>query len=390
MKLFESNAKKILQETMDAITLTRREHDSDKIIDLIMLINSLEDFYYLLSQKENRTITEFIHSNHINKIYLEFEQKHNENFIKNFIDNKQFHGDLALSSLKKLQNVLQEDTNIYTMPKLSNRKMLKIMNNYLISINQKKLLTDIINNRNLFEIKNINNFIGGQIFNTINSKSYIFVNKDVNVLEKMNTIIHELGHAWDSLELAKRNGIYQQYYHYDSIYIEVISKQFEKKFLNYLIENNILVNDTSILLNDFYHDITDYLVTIEFLASLDNKFLEDENYKRIDSKILSGEFAGNFIKKDLTVDIVDIEDIDLTKELYYGYGGLVAIYFTQLERDDYDKFKYIYKQFLDNRYKPFNVDIFNKFVGSKENLIDATVNELTRDYQLIKTKNKKQ
>ena len=206
----------------------------------------------------------------------------------------------------------------------------------------------------------------------------------------MNTIIHELGHAWDSLELAKRNGIYQQYYHYDSIYIEVISKQFEKKFLNYLIENNILVNDTSILLNDFYHDITDYLVTIEFLASLDNKFLEDENYKRIDSKILSGEFAGNFIKKDLTVDIVDIEDIDLTKELYYGYGGLLAVYFTQLERDDYDKFQYIYKQFLDNRYKPFNVDIFNKFVGSKDNLIDATVNELTRDYQLIKTKNKKQ
>lgn len=271
---------------------------------------------------------------HLMEIYEEKRASATKKYINNFYENIRCHQDYLSEILIIIGNHLQEidtDYRTYKTSYLKNEVLFDILKSYLKSINKEEILNKMIEEKRIFEIKELEGY-NGEAINIINNKhNYIFLEKFDNTIFSLTTLVHELGHI---IDFEKQNNIYGikdiNNLGLLSIYNEVISKKYEKDFLHYLIENNLYKKEAIDILIDLYWNDYDNMFSTYILSFLPKKIIEKEKYRDLAKKEII-----KFIPENMYPTIEYIENLDFSFDdvINYSYGAIISECLTQKNID---------------------------------------------------------
>ncbi len=375
MKLFTGDIKKLEQRIIELDQLSNRKMDKDT--------ENIANYSFF----ELMVIYRYIVGIRLAKRKLILKRRtvpiHEDEKIrvKNFLDNKDFHHEIISIILDQVADDMDEFKFFEENINYSEDEMYNLIMKFLDSIESKELLLQVVNSKTLF-CKNVGLLFDGiQVFDWLDKTSYILIDKNISDMTKIISIIHELGHSYDSNNLNSSNDLinYSKY----SPYTEVMSKNYEKKFLDFLLDKKIGIKDAANLLESYYGNTIDSLKNIFLLTDLDDKYIEGNSYKRLKFNKLVKLLDNTESMQYLDNQITNFEDIDVTEDLRYGYGGILSCYFNYLERNDPEKYKYMYNNFLNYRTFEFNEDYFYKFVENNDILATAVKEEITSDLRKV-------
>ncbi len=269
---------------------------------------------------------------------------------------------------------------------LPEQEMYDIIREFLEKKNMDGYLDDMVKNHRMFYGDSSRFYAGYMAYNVVSEIPHILIDKDMNSVELMTTIVHEVGHIKDYDELSRfSNFKVMNDYYMKSIYTEVISKQNEKEFLDFLIKSRIASKDVCCMVEEYYLDITSHLEDLLILTNLDDSLLKREKYRHLSNEDILSQVVGKDTIEWIDQDSIIPLELDLFESLSYGYGGVLATYFESLRKNDPDKYRYCYQNFLRQRADWFSVENFVSFVPDCQNLPDTMIQEMDKD---IKVKQK--
>ena len=385
MNLYTGDLDVIKNEIKSLELELKTEKDRDRIVGIVSTIELLIELYNDVNKKTPKSLKLYKITNRKKvKISDKIQKKESESYIKNFIDNKSFHGlfvnDLYYDMSKKEEELL---FSFIEDVKLSYKEMYDIMMGYLSEEGLTTPFNELLKNKRIFKGLNAEmGYAGYAAHNTINNTSCILVVDDDSSISTMTTMIHELGHVIDFTNLNNTQGFTTANdYYLKSIYNEVFSMLMEKDFLSYLLRNNIYSEDACSLTEDYYYNIIESLKKLLVLSSLDDKLLVGDAY--IDLK--SNELMANVRKnnKDIVLheDIIPSE-LDIHNDLVYGYGGILATYYNYLKEKDPDKYNFYKKRFLENRANSFNIKEFSRMFSDYGELEENVLKKMDDDIKI--------
>lgn len=385
MNLYTGNLDVIKNEIKSLELELKTEKDRDRIVGIVSTIELLIELYNDVNKKTPKSLKLYKITNRKKvKISDKIQKKESESYIKNFIDNKSFHGlfvnDLYYDMSKKEEELL---FSFIEDVKLSYKEMYDIMMGYLSEEGLTTPFNELLKNKRIFKGLNAEmGYAGYAAHNTINNTSCILVVDDDSSISTMTTMIHELGHVIDFTNLNNTQGFTTANdYYLKSIYNEVFSMLMEKDFLSYLLRNNIYSEDACSLTEDYYYNIIESLKNLLVLSSLDDKLLVGDAY--IDLK--SNELMANVRKnnKDIVLheDIIPSE-LDIHNDLVYGYGGILATYYNYLKEKDPDKYNFYKERFLENRANSFNIKEFSRMFSDYGELEENVLKKMDDDIKI--------
>ena len=385
MNLYTGDLDVIKNEIKSLELELKTEKDRDRIVGIVSTIELLIELYNDVNKKTPKSLKLYKITNRKKvKISDKIQKKESESYIKNFIDNKSFHGlfvnDLYYDMSKKEEELL---FSFIEDVKLSYKEMYDIMMGYLSEEGLTTPFNDLLKNKRIFKGLNAEmGYAGYAAHNTINNTSCFLVVDDDSSISTMTTMIHELGHVIDFTNLNNTQGFTTANdYYLKSIYNEVFSMLMEKDFLSYLLRNNIYSEDACSLTEDYYYNIIESLKNLLVLSSLDDKLLVGDAY--IDLK--SNELMANVRKnnKDIVLheDIIPSE-LDIHNDLVYGYGGILATYYNYLKEKDPDKYNFYKKRFLENRANSFNIKEFSRMFSDYGELEENVLKKMDDDIKI--------
>lgn len=385
MNLYTGDLDVIKNEIKSLELELKTEKDRDRIVGIVSTIELLIELYNDVNKKTPKSLKLYKITNRKKvKISDKIQKKESESYIKNFIDNKSFHGlfvnDLYYDMSKKEEELL---FSFIEDVKLSYKEMYDIMMGYLSEEGLTTPFNELLKNKRIFKGLNAEmGYAGYAAHNTINNTSCILVVDDDSSISTMTTMIHELGHVIDFTNLNNTQGFTTANdYYLKSIYNEVFSMLMEKDFLSYLLRNNIYSEDACSLTEDYYYNIIESLKNLLVLSSLDDKLLVGDAY--IDLK--SNELMANVRKnnKDIVLheDIIPSE-LDIHNDLVYGYGGILATYYNYLKEKDPDKYNFYKERFLENRANSFNIKEFSRMFSDYGELEEDVLKKMDDDIKI--------
>ena len=385
MNLYTGDLDVIKNEIKSLELELKTEKDRDRIVGIVSTIELLIELYNDVNKKTPKSLKLYKITNRKKvKISDKIQKKESESYIKNFIDNKSFHGlfvnDLYYDMSKKEEELL---FSFIEDVKLSYKEMYDIMMGYLSEEGLTTPFNELLKNKRIFKGLNAEmGYAGYAAHNTINNTSCILVVDDDSSISTMTTMIHELGHVIDFTNLNNTQGFTTANdYYLKSIYNEVFSMLMEKDFLSYLLRNNIYSEDACSLIEDYYYNIIESLKNLLVLSSLDDKLLVGDAY--IDLK--SNELMANVRKnnKDIVLheDIIPSE-LDIHNDLVYGYGGILATYYNYLKEKDPDKYNFYKERFLENRANSFNIKKFSRMFSDYGELEEDVLKKMDDDIKI--------
>lgn len=385
MNLYTGDLDVIKNEIKSLELELKTEKDRDRIVGIVSTIELLIELYNDVNKKTPKSLKLYKITNRKKvKISDKIQKKESESYIKNFIDNKSFHGlfvnDLYYDMSKKEEELL---FSFIEDVKLSYKEMYDIMMGYLSEEGLTTPFNELLKNKRIFKGLNAEmGYAGYAAHNTINNTSCILVVDDDSSISTMTTMIHELGHVIDFTNLNNTQGFTTANdYYLKSIYNEVFSMLMEKDFLSYLLRNNIYSEDACSLTEDYYYNIIESLKNLLVLSSLDDKLLVGDAY--IDLK--SNELMANVRKnnKDIILheDIIPSE-LDIHNDLVYGYGGILATYYNYLKEKDPDKYNFYKERFLENRANSFNIKEFSRMFSDYGELEENVLKKMDDDIKI--------
>lgn len=304
----------------------------------------------------------------------------NDKYIDEFIKYKNFHYNFITDLFEKIDYEVLDDAILKEdVEDIEEYKMYTSISDFLVKNKDDELLNsfnNLIDKKQIYELylKDYK-YSGIHLNSTINKEHYIFINRYYDSFEQMTNLVHELGHIKDNEELlkfqSKKNLIY---YNFKSAMSEVISSFYEVKFLSFLLDSGLYKERSTTSLVDYDYFILSQLGLVKILSSLDNNILRHENYKEMDKET----FYNILIDKE-NDDYDDIvEDYDIFDNVNYGYGRLMALYFSHLEKADKEKFLDVYQKFNINKFDYFKPSFFSK-LGIREDDIITGVNQELKD-----------
>ena len=385
MNLYTGDLDVIKNEIKSLELELKTEKDRDRIVGIVSTIELLIELYNDVNKKTPKSLKLYKITNRKKvKISDKIQKKESESYIKNFIDNKSFHGlfvnDLYYDMSKKEEELL---FSFIEDVKLSYKEMYDIMMGYLSEEGLTTPFNELLKNKRIFKGLNAEmGYAGYAAHNTINNTSCILVVDDDSSISTMTTMIHELGHVIDFTNLNNTQGFTTANdYYLKSIYNVVFSMLIEKDFLSYLLRNNIYSEDACSLTEDYYYNIIESLKNLLVLSSLDDKLLVGDAY--IDLK--SNELMANVRKnnKDIVLheDIIPSE-LDIHNDLVYGYGGILATYYNYLKEKDPDKYNFYKERFLENRANSFNIKEFSRMFSDYGELEENVLKKMDDDIKI--------
>lgn len=380
MELYTGDVKVLKEEIEKLRDDILRGKNVNEIVNIYTTLDAIIPSYSALSGEDTAYYKKINKNKYLSNLTDYRMRKLYNHFIENFISNKEFHGQLSNDVLNTLNDCLDNIENFNMKKKMfSEKEIIEIMLDFLKQKgnDNDKLLLKTIENKRMFQIEDdYSNCDGYTTFNCNSKITNIFINHAESDVSTMATIIHEIGHVADFRDLIKRFSKKEQCeFFLKPVYSEVISKLYEKQFIDYLIENNIAVNDAKLELETFFGSTLESTQELLFLTALDKELFVKERYRDLDkSDFLEIVLPSIHIEVD-TSDITDPEDIDIIDSTIYTYGGIISTYLSNLEKNDSERFKIIYKEFLDNRIKYFDKDILNILQTSNEGLSNATKEE---------------
>lgn len=382
MELITGDLSVIEEECNLLINELYRNNNLSEKIAIISSLNLLSELYYDVTGLTNKKLEKYKKNKNLCQKALKKRKIQSKQFIDNFIENKEFHNLVNNDILHEINDKIDKLTSIENGVIISSQEMYEIMHEFLSKKNMTCYLDDVISKKRIFYGNSSEFCTGYMCYNVLHKVPHILIDKDMNSVEMMMTIVHEVGHIQDSLELSKIVDFKTlNDYSMKSIYVEVISKQREKEFLDFLLENNIASKDVCCMVEDYYLDIKYHLESLLILTSLDDKLLRREKYRGLSvDKIIDSIEKNDILEID--EDFFKPQTLDLFDSLSYSYGGILATYFNDLEINDIEKYEFYYKDFLSKRADWFKIENFISFVSDCEKLPEIIGRKIDKDIKI--------
>ena len=362
-----------------------------KARELIKNTDDLEEKYILnnyISElleaiKDKLEIKVKTRRNHIFNNYNEYkkqiiiENKHISNFNDNYILNKDYLNDLLMDINDEVDPICTKLlTTLDINYKILNKEdILEILYLFFNSINNVDLLDKYIKENRIHEliIKN-NNLKGFNIYNNVNKENDIFIRKEDCTINTLFVLVHELGHAYDFKNLSCKSNEYNKYM-FESMYTETIPKLFEKLLLNYMINNNILKEDSINKLKELEIINGEFINLSYIFSNLEDEDILDNNYKSMNPNEIC-ENIGSYIEPDRVIYyLMNWGNIDLKDNLSYAIGDIISMYIKDEGLDSK-----IFRDFMKIR-----TSIFNNIFFENNNInADTYIKKYKKELQLIK------
>lgn len=192
-----------------------------------------------------------------------------------------------------------------------------------------ELFKYLLSNNRVWIMDNSKYMFCGSCYN-INNKAYISC-LNTNNLNVALTLVHELGHVCDIYN--KKN------FNFNDLFVELKPHYIEDIFFNYLIENNIYIDDALLFQNKSYYDLYNYFLSLFILTKLHQIDCSISTNTQEVKEIIANE---SFIPKKSS-NMID-EYLSISGVLCYGYGNLLGLNYFDKYKGDMNKAKEFLKQ----------------------------------------------
>ncbi len=166
---------------------------------------------------------------------------------------------------------------------------------------------------------------GFMTFNRCDNAANVFLKDDVCSLSSLVTLVHELGHVYDFSDSVRTFTDEEKARYAFGPYIEVMSCYYQQLFLDYLINNDIRVEEATVAFFELYS---------AFFHNLDNALLlslvSDDEYRLIVGNDFKKREVISLLKESSLTEDYDFDDncawtvMSGTKEIGYSYGILLS------------------------------------------------------------------
>lgn len=256
-----------------------------------------------------------------------------DQFITNFIINKDFHNSFMGEVLSGVEeNFLDvEETDVCPTTELSDTDYYDIFFQFMKSINLEELFDKYIKEKKIYStsLGFCEGNLGFTLFNPITNDSDIFIKEFEYNIHSMFTLAHEFGHVYDLSKFETDVSKYNDYF-YKSFFGEVISKTFEKLFLDYMISNKILVDETKDKLFEWNIINHDYVLGCYMLSLLPDKYIANESYTKLTKDKFIDLVKSYFISEDTVRDYVyGSVSFNIYDDYAYAYGDILSMFIKE-------------------------------------------------------------
>lgn len=318
-KILNKYIEKLNYEYIKANTKSKRKN---LVYDLLLFSNLYNELYF-------ETDTDLIWENDEDLITLIKDNR--KIFINNVLSNQAIYNKITNSTIKIYK---ESDFKFYTnygkkYHRLSDSQFDDIILSFLESINP-----TIANNFNkkikeneIFKIDQ-DEFLGATFPISILKKNIILfgLNNNNKTIFEAYILAHELGHDYE-LNVLNNSGFSNSYQKMtETPFFEVASSFFEYSFIEYLLKNKIITNDSQLLLSDYLKEILIDACNISILSKINPSNLDEYGNIELNNPIISN-YANDLIEE---FNIYNINNYINYKDAYiYEFGRLFAIYLYQ-------------------------------------------------------------
>lgn len=144
----------------------------------------------------------------------------------------------------------------------------------------KDIFEEIYQKGNIYHIPQLNNdksridtILGRYCYNRVQGIHNIFLKDEITNLCSLSTLVHELGHAKETVD--QQNLGYDYTSVFPSFYIEVTSQFYQEKFLEFLVGNDVFCNSADFKLFEVYNR---FMINCENISNI--PYSEDQTIMR--------------------------------------------------------------------------------------------------------------
>lgn len=347
-KMLDSEGKNTLYSYMDCL--------NDAILDVSGL--EINEFDKVVFQR-----------NILFRDFLKRISIYDKEMEKNYIINKDYHKDFFnhfLFDMCSFNNEIYNKLENISYTSLEKEDFYNIFYEFMNSLGLSPLFDFFIKNNNIYNNKNMyEGYEGLTLYNPILKDSDIFITNFDYTIYSMFVLAHEFGHVYD-FELFSDNVENYNRYLYQSFYHEVISKLFERLFLKYLIDKDIMRDEAenTLLLNESSNSV--FVMNSYILSLLDGDILKNDNYKNLSSEDLVDRVYYYFSNYNYIKYYIENSCFDILSDYNYAYGAIISMCLE----DDIKRFGFsedVLHSFLEDRTQMFQKEFMekNNFTSSR-------------------------
>lgn len=288
---------------------------------------------------------------------------HSKKMMINYLENKEFHKKFFEIIYKKTSHARKkiEEDEYSGITDLSENDYYNLFFDFMNKIGQSKTFDRFVKNKRIYTTDNGMDScdLGYTLFNPITKDSDIFIDDfDYNVFT-MFTLAHEFGHVYDLNHFDESISVWNTYF-YQSLNGEVVSKTFERLFVDYLLDNNILVPEAKDMLFDMCNWNIEYVLTSYIISLIPDIYIADGSYLKLSPTKIYKLVERYFNKKNNVRKFINkCSNIDIKDTYQYAYGDIISLILTErIRQDDYNLDAL--DEFFEHRYKPFSIEMLNK------------------------------
>ena len=292
--------------------------------------------------------------------------------LENFILNKMFHNSFMGEVLSGVEeNFLDvEEKDLSPTTNLSEEDYHDIFYQFMKSINLENLFDKYVKEKKIYStsLEYSPSNLGFTIYNPVKRDSDIFIFEFEYNIHSMFTLAHEFGHVYDlshyDEDILKFNNS-----SYRSFFGETISKTFERLFLDYMISNNILIDESLDKLFEMNLINHDYVLAAYMLSLLPDKYIENEAYTKLRKgkfiKLIKNEFISEEAVREFVFNSVGF---NINEDFTYAYGDILSM-FIKNEIDENGFSNDLLKEFFSKRCEVFSEEFFREWGMGPENYV---------------------
>ena len=309
---------------------------------------------------DNTTIYSSIKSPRNYRKKLDIYEK---SLLEDYVRNQDFHKEFIDGIYSYVEEIID---SIYTGMEieptvLSHKDFEEVFYDFLREYHLEEFFKDFYKKpvyNNIYSIGD--NLQGFSIFNPEIKDCDVFVNNFDYTLRSLFALVHESGHVYDLLNFDGDMRSFNIYF-YTTFYNEVVSKLFEKLFIHYLIDKNILPKESANLLECNIIDNYDFLVGSYVFSLFDDETILSRKFKNMSPEQVFNLIGKKFSDEEDISDFLSYFDVSNFYEPFnYAYGDAISMFLTDVVREDGFNNE-IFKEFMSLRGKPFDASFFDKY-----------------------------
>ena len=376
--MFRTDTKKLYEEVTRGYNQLKSAKNSE---ERMALANYIGNLYIAISSVQDSDV--FIKEKTIfgsHKNYQKFVKKldiYEVKMLENLVSQQDFHReylrDIIMGVEDNFSRLKEEEMSKTTI--ISKEECYAIFHDFMKSINQDNMFDKFYKEGRIYSSKvdEKNGSLGNTEYNPISGETNIFIRNFKYDVHSMFTLAHEFGHVYDFNEHKVDAKTFNKSM-LQSFNGEVFSCLFERLFLDFLNNNNILEDDFERIKINTMKVNYNYLVSSYILSLLKDSYLEN-----LDFTYMSNEEIYYIVKNKLKIDFDSIIEymlpFDLAENNAYAFGDVFSMFlFDRIKKEGFNN--ELVSKFINERYRMFNKDFIIDNGLSSDNYLELYKKEL--------------